>query len=156
MIPMQVLEETPHRLHIEFREECTFQFFLGAILGLAALVAVLLVLVESSARSLFYLLFAGGVSAYAFIEKTSYGCLINRGTRQLTIFQRNTVGQTHPITCKIQDIRTIQVKRRTSGKGRPCSASVDLKSGQSLSLMSYQSCVDQRQIVERLVSFLDL
>lgn len=153
---MKILEETPNRLHLEFREECRFQFFLGAILGLATLVAVLLVFVEPSARSLVYLLFVGGISAYAVIEKTSYGCLIDRTTGQLTIFQRNTLGQTHHLTCNLRDIRTIQVKRRTSGKGRPCSASVDLTSGQPLSLMSYQSCADQRQVVDRLVGFLKL
>ncbi len=72
---MKILEETPYRLPIEFREECTWQFLVGASLGLAALVAVLLFGVESSARSILYLLFAGGISAYAFIEKTAYGCL---------------------------------------------------------------------------------
>ncbi|QQE64328.1 hypothetical protein GFS31_10080 [Leptolyngbya sp. BL0902] len=153
---MKILEETPYRLHIEFREECAWQLGVGAFLGVAALVAVLLVLVEGSARSVLWLLFAGGISAYAFIEKIPCGCLIDRGTGQLTIFQRNILGQTRHLTCNLRDIRTIQVKRRTSGRGRPCSASVDLKSGQQLSLMSHQPCAKQRQIVERLVRFLEL
>lgn len=153
---MKVLEDRPDRLHIEFREECTFQLFLGVILGIASLLSVMLFLFDFSASSIVYLLFTVGIATYAFIEKTPYGCLIDRSTGQLMIFQRNMLGQTQIITCQIKDIRTITVKRRVSGKGRPCSASVNLKSGQQLSLMSYQPCAAQRQVVDRLVSVLPL
>lgn len=124
-------------------------------MGGIALLAVLLAFIDLSAKGILYLLFAGSLSVYAFLEKTAYGCLIDHGTGQLTIFQRNTFGQTHCITCNLREIRTIQVNRRVSGKGRPCSTSVALTSGQQLRLMAYQSCADQRRIVDRLVTFLD-
>lgn len=151
---MKVLEDTPDRLHLEFREECTFQRFLGGILGVAGLLSVMLFWLDASASSVVYLLFTLGIATYAFIEKTSYGCLIDRSTGQLMIFQCNLLGQTQILACSLRDIRRISVNRRVSGKGRPCSARVDLKSGQLLPLMSYQSCAAQQQIVDRLVSFL--
>ena len=130
--PMKILEETPYRLHIEFWEECSSQGCLGVCMGALALLMVLVAVMDFSARGFFYLLFAGSVSVYALLEKISYGCLIDHGTGQLTLFQRNTFGQTHRLTCPLKEIRTIQVKRRVSGRGRPCSASVTLKSGQQL------------------------
>jgi hypothetical protein len=82
--------------------------------------------------------------------------LADRAAARFTIFQVNGLGLTHRICCKVGEIRTIELRRRVSGRGRPCSASVILRNGRQLRLLSYKPCEEQRQIVNRLVSFLDI
>ncbi|TVS06923.1 MAG: hypothetical protein EA413_02510 [Cyanobium sp. PLM2.Bin73] len=103
-----------------------------------------------------FAVFTVGITAFVFLERTSYGCLADRAAARFTIFQVNGLGLTHRICCKVGEIRTIELRRRVSGRGRPCSASVILRNGRQLRLLSYKPCEEQRQIVNRLVSFLDI
>lgn len=128
---MAVIETSSERLHLQFRDEPGSQLLLG-------------------------LVFTLGIIAFAFLERTSCGCLADRAAGRFTIFRVNGLGLTLRISCNQGDIRTIEVRRRVSGRGRPCSASVILRSGRQLRLLSYKSCAEQRQIVNQLVSFLGI
>lgn len=150
---MTVIEETPNRLRVEFQEEPTSQLFLGMALAAAAALSLLLVMIEPSAGNIGFLVLTVVAASYPLLERTCYGCAIDRTAGQFTLLERNALGFGHRRACQIKDIRTIEVRRRVSGRGRPCSASVHLHSGRQLRLLSYQSCEEQRRIVERLQRF---
>jgi hypothetical protein len=153
---MAVIEQTPERLHLQFRDEPGSQVLLGVVLGVAALISLVVALAEPSLENSLFVAFTLAITAFAFLERTSFGCLADRAAGRLTIFQVNGLGLTHRISCKVSEIRAIEVRRRVSGRGRPCSARVILRSGRQLRLLSYKSCEDQRQIVNRLVVFLGI
>jgi hypothetical protein len=153
---MAVIEQTPERLHLQFQDEPGSQLLLGVVLGVAALISLVVVLAEPSVDNSLFLAFTVGITAFAFVDQTSYGCLADRAAGRFTIFRVNGLGLTRRISCKVSEIRTIEVRRRVSGRGRPCSARVILSSGRQLHLLSYKSCEEQRQIVNRLVSFLGI
>lgn len=94
-----------------------------------------------------------GRGGQSLAEQVPYACLVDRATGQFTIFRRNSLGQSQPLTYPIRDIDTLAVTRNR-GRGRPCSTDVCLKSGQRSRLMSYQSCAVQHQVAERLTDFL--
>lgn len=150
---MKIIEDTRHRLRIEFREECTAQLVLGTAFAVVALLSLFLMLIGGGGENWFWLILSIVLTVYAWTERISYGCLADRTTEQLTIFRRNGLGQRQFITYSIRDISTIEVVRRNGGLGRPCYADVCLKSGQRSRLMSYQSCAVQRQVVELLIPF---
>lgn len=150
---MTVVEETPNRLQLTFQEEPASQLLLGIVLVVAAILALLVFLAEPSTGNGGWLVLTLAASGYAFLERTCYGCSIDRSSGQFTLLERNALGFGHRRTCRIRDIRRIEVRRRVSGRGRPCSAIVQLKSGRQWRLLSYQSCDDQRRIVERLQRF---
>ena len=153
---MKIIEDTRYRLHIEFREECTAQMALGIAFAAVACISLFLMLAGEGGDSLFLLVLSTVVTVYAWTEKISYGCLADRTMGQLMIFRRNGLGQQQTITYSTRDVETVEVVRRREVWGRPCYADVCLKSGQRSRLMSYHSCAVQRQVIERITSFLQI
>ncbi|WP_157072232.1 hypothetical protein [Picosynechococcus sp. PCC 73109] len=150
---MRILKSTPRQLHIEFPEECTAQATLGIVFVITALLSLGLVLMAGGGESLFFLVLSIVVAVYCFLEKISYGCLIDRTAAQLSILRRNSLGQQQSLIYSINDIDTVTVIRNVR-RGRPCSTNVCLKSGGRSRLMSYQSCAAQHQVADRITTFL--
>lgn len=89
---MAVIETSSERLHLQFRDEPGSQLLLG-------------------------LVFTLGITAFAFLERTSCGCLADRAAGRFTIFRVNGLGLTLRISCNQGDIRTIEVRRRVFRAG---------------------------------------